>query len=349
MRRHLNRIIATTLSLALSSAGVAQAEGCFRGINLSGAEFGSPGGAIDKDYTYPSEATVAYFAGRGFNTVRLPFKWERLQPRLSAPLDPAELARLDGAVALIRQNGMRIILDPHNYAHYLEKPIGSAAVPVEAFGDFWRRLAAHYKGQADVIFGLMNEPNAISAEQWLKGANAAVAQIRAVGAENLVLVPGTAWTGAHSWEGGSYGTANAKVMTGIADPLDHYAFEVHQYFDADFSGTKGDCSRAEDAVAAVERFGSWLRANRARGFLGEFGVPGGERCVAALSRMVAVVEQDRKLWTGWAYWVAGDWWSPDEPLNIQPTSAGDRPQMKGLSKALKDFSASAASCPALER
>lgn len=347
--RGKRRVAAGLAALMILHQPVAAAQGCFRGINLSGAEFGAWQGAFGKDYVYPSEETVRYFVNKGFDTVRLPFLWERLQPALGKPFDGAEAERLANSVALMRQYGLRVILDPHNYARYKGEVIGSKTVPDSAFADFWKRLAAFYKDQPDLVFGLMNEPFDVPAEQWLKSANAAVAAIRAADARNLVLVPGTAWTGAHSWEGGSYGTPNGQVMTGFKDPIGRFAFEVHQYLDDDFSGTKGNCSRADDAVKALEGFGTWLRAHKAKGFLGEFGIPADSKCVAALTKMVAAVEHNRDLWTGWSYWVAGDWWPESEALNIQPTASGDRPQLAGLSPFLKDFSAASATCPALGR
>lgn len=341
------RIAAALLSALVALPSLADAQGCFRGINLSGAEFGEWPGTFGKDYIYPSEDTIRYFVNKGFDTVRLPFKWEHLQPELNKPLDEAERDRLQQAVALMRQYGLRVILDPHNYAYYKGQQIGSADVPDQAFADFWKRLALLYKDAPDVSFGLMNEPFDVSAEQWLKSANAATAAIRETGARNLVLVPGTSWTGAHSWQGGAYGRPNAEVMIGFKDPANRFAFEVHQYLDDDFSGTKGNCSRADDAVQALETFGGWLRANRVKGYLGEFGVPGHGECVKALSRMVGVVERNRDIWTGWSYWVAGDWWPESEELNIQPTAAGDRPQLAGLASYLKDFSAASSRCPAI--
>src|SRR5574340_1277466 len=91
-------------------------EACFRGINLSGAEFGEPPGTAGKDYVYPSNETIDYFASKGFTSVRLPFLWERLQPRLEAELDAAELTRLVETVERLRDRGLRIVVDPHNYA-----------------------------------------------------------------------------------------------------------------------------------------------------------------------------------------------------------------------------------------
>lgn len=345
------RSSAASMGLALALLGTASnamAQGCFRGVNLSGAEFGDLGGAYGHAYIYPSEDTIRYFVNKGFDTVRLPFRWERLQPTLNAEFDPEEMNRLTGSIDLMRQYGLRVIIDPHNYARYNGKVIGDE-VPNSAYADLWTRLATIYMNAPDIVFGLMNEPYDVTASHWLQSANAATAAIRATGANNLILVPGTAWTGAHSWENDGYGGANGTVMLGYVDTGNNSAFEVHQYFDDDFSGHKGNCSRAADAVDALDRFTGWLRKNGQRGFLGEFGVVKDPTCIAALTKMVSVVEKNRDVWTGWTYWAAGDWWPEDEDLNIQPTAKGDKPQLAGLSPYLKDFSASSASCPALRR
>lgn len=337
------------LTIAFAVTGEAFAASCFRGINISGAEFGSVGGKVDKDYTWPSTNTLDYFAGKGFNTVRLPFKWERLQPKLMGELDEAELTRLMETVELIRARGMKTILDPHNYARYNDEIIGSDAVPVEAFADFWVRLARYYANDDQVVFGLMNEPNRMPVAQWLEAANAATAAIRdKAKANNLVLVPGTAWSGAHSWMTAIDGEPNGVAMAKFSDPANNFAFEFHQYLDDNFSGTKGNCSRAEDAEQALKNVTAWLKSNGYRGMLGEFGAPKGDACVIGLKAMVDVVEENKDVWTGWTYWVAGDWWSEDEPLNIQPTRKGDRPQLQALLPALRDLSAEGAACPALD-
>jgi len=323
----LSRLVAAVLAVAV--AGSTEAA-CLRGVNLAGAEFGSGRGVHGADYIYPSPETVAYFAGKGFNAVRLPFKWERLQPRLGRGFDREERQRLSAAVAEIRRAGMTVVLDVHNYAYYGSAQIGSADVPVSAFADLWRRLAADYRDDAGVQFGLMNEPHDIPAVQWLSAANAAIAAIRKAGAKNLVLVPGTIWSGAHSWERELPGGANGTVMLGVEDPAGNFAYEVHQYLDDDFSGTSPRCARADDAVAALENFTGWLRRNGARGFLGEFGGSADKACLDGLARMTAHVDGQPDVWTGWTYWAAGEWWPEDEPLNIQPRPAGERPQLRAL-------------------
>ena len=59
------------------------------------------------------------------------------------------------------------------------------------------------------------------------------------------------------------------------------------------------------------------------------------------------MEHNKDVGTGWTYWVAGDWGPATEPLNIQPTAEGDRPQLKALEPTLADFSAEGKNCPSL--
>ncbi|MCB1445093.1 MAG: glycoside hydrolase family 5 protein [Rhizobiaceae bacterium] len=343
------KLVALAIAGLVAQPSFAAGTSCFRGINISGAEFGQIGGRVDHDYVWPSTKTLDYFAGKGFNTVRLPFQWERLQPKLMGRLDEDELSHLMQTVELIRARGMKTILDPHNYARYNGQLVGSTAVPNAAFADFWARLARLYANDDQVVFGLINEPNTMPVAQWVEAANAAAAAIRQQAkANNLILVPGTAWTGAHSWMTPIDGEANGVALGNFRDPANNFAFEVHQYFDDDFSGTKGNCSRAGDAVQAVQAFTDWLKANGHRGMLGEFGIPTDPACLAGLRSMVEVVERNKDVWTGWTYWVAGDWWSPQEPLNIQPTGSGDRPQLQALLPALRDLSAEGSRCPALD-
>jgi NPCBM/NEW2 domain/Cellulase (glycosyl hydrolase family 5) len=170
-----------------------------RGVNLAGADFGESvlPGVFGSEYTYPDQNEVDYFSARGMTIYRLPFLWERLQRGLNAALDPDELARLDAFVTATTAKGKTVILDPHNYARYHGQLIGSGEVPNAAFADFWRRLAAHYKGNRRVVFGLMNEPYSkrpaerfpgqqLPVAQWVDAANAAIVAIRSTGAGNTI-------------------------------------------------------------------------------------------------------------------------------------------------------------------
>ena len=339
--RRLLTIAATLLPLQAHAAGAVAP--CLRGINLSGAEFGEPGGTVFKDYAYPSEETIAYFQKKGMNTVRLPFQWERLQPELGQSLNEDELQRLKDTVALLRKHKMTIILDPHNYAYYKKVQIGTAPVTTLAFADFWTRLAAEFSDQPDIVFGLMNEPHDISAKKWLEAANTAIRGIRAVGANNYVLVPGTRWTGAHSWQSGD-DDANGTVMLGIKDARKNFGYEVHQYFDSDSSGTKDECSGNDKAKQAILDMSDWARKNDTKLLLGEFGVSQAPECVAGLKDVLGAMQDDGDVWLGWTYWVAGDWWPETEPLNVQPHDGKDRKQLAALQAAAKAPAPDKAAC-----
>ena len=167
-------LIAVTCGQTTSAAGV-----FYTGVNLAGAEFGptpTPGnlGTYGTHYIYPTSAEVDYYVGKGMDTFRLPFRWERLQPTQSGPLDSTELSRLNNFVNYATSKGAYVAIEPHNFARYYPDPgnfqsstqglVGSA-VPNSAFADFWSRLANNYKSNPRVIFNLMNEPNTMPTEQ----------------------------------------------------------------------------------------------------------------------------------------------------------------------------------------
>jgi len=304
-----------------------------RGVNLSSAEWGEANlpGTYDTDYTYPTTGEVDYFASKRMNTIRLPFRWERLQRTLGGELDATELVRLDALVGYATSHGVFVILDPHNYARYRDDLIGSTAVPRSEFGDLWSRLAEHYRSNARVVFGLMNEPHDMVTEDWLAAANLALAAIRDTGATNLVLVPGNAWTGAHSWFAtDSYGTPNATVMTGIVDPGNHVAIELHQYLDSDFSGGSATCQSTTVGSEALAPVTTWARDHGYRLYLGELGGGSDPTCLAAIDDMLDHVDANLDIWLGWTWWAGGPWWD-NYMFDLDPPDGGDAPQLPTLS------------------
>ncbi|MBB5865350.1 glycoside hydrolase family 5 protein [Xanthomonas sp. 3058] len=306
----------------------------YAGVNLSGAEFASSKkpGVLNKDYMYASANDYAYFAGVGMNTIRLPILWERLQPSARGELDPTQLALVQQAVARAKASGMYLVLDIHNYGKYYGYKVGGAEVPIATFTDLWRRLALVFPSDNAVIFGLMNEPNGVSASGWARAAQAAIDTIRATGANNLILVPGASWTGAHSWYSATNdGYSNATALASIHDPLERYAFEVHQYLDTDSSGTTHVCVSGTVGVDRLRNFTTWLRTNQKRGFLGEFGTANNAVCNEALQGMLSFMEDNADVWLGWTWWAAGAWWNVSYPYNVQPNKDGtDKPQMSIL-------------------
>ncbi|GJD80950.1 cellulase family glycosylhydrolase [Methylobacterium gregans] len=302
------------------------------GINLAGADFGAgqTPGRLGTDYTYPTRQEIDYYAGKGMSVIRLPFLWERAQLTENGPLNASELAQMDAVVGYAASRGMQVILEPHNFGSGFGHLIGSAETPNTAFADFWGRFASHFAGSGNVVFGLMNEPHQQTAQQWLGSANAAIAAIRSTGARQEILVPGSYWSGAHSW----VSTDNDTVIgPGIVDPLNNFAFEVHQYLDSDSSGTHANVVSASIGVERLSAVTQWAEATHSRLFLGEFGVAQDATSLAALGNMVAYM-QAHPVWVGATYWAAGPWWG-DYMYTIEPTGLGsgqvvDRPQMDVL-------------------
>lgn len=303
-----------------------------RGVNLSGAEWGSLPGTFGTSYTYPDAAYVAdydgpaYFVGKGVSVFRLPFRWERLQTTLSQDFDAAELERLTTTVDNLLALGVWVILDPHNYARYDEELIGSAAVPNAAFDDLWTRLALLYGDEPKVIFGLMNEPNTMETEQWISAANSAIAAIRGTGAPNLILVPGNGWSNAAGWLQNWYGTSNSVALLDIVDPIDNYAIEVHNYFD-ELASSSDDCISATIGAERLEGVTDWLKANGLRGFVGELsGNAEVALCQGAVEGTLTHIEANSDVYLGWAWWAGGPWWG-DITADIEPEGDVDDPKM----------------------
>ena len=329
--------------LAASITSFAAAEISFRGVSLAGAEFGDHNlpGNFGSDYIYPNAGEVDYFMSRGMNSFRLPFRWERLQRSLGGNLNNAELGRMREFVDYTTSQGGHVILDPHNFARYDGNLIGSSAVPDSQFANFWTRVANEFKDNPNVVFGLVNEPNTMPTEQWLSSANAAIAAIRDTGATNLIMVPGNAWSGAHSWEQDWYGTPNAQVMLNVVDPLNNYAFEVHQYLDGDSSGTSDEVVHQGIGRDRLVDFTNWLKDNNLRGYLGEFAVPnasigdgGNQIGDEAITRMLNYLESNDDVWMGWNWWAAGPWWG-DYLFTLEPNGQ-DRPSMQLLQQWLTE-------------
>jgi len=336
--------ILSSVSLFFVAQGPAIAAPCkYTGVNISGAEWGpaQPHDPAAQNF-YPSQTQTNYYKGKGMNTLRVPFRWERLQPTLNFPFNRIEFSHLDASVSYATAKGLYVVLDPHNCARYSKNLIGSKEVPFAAFTDLWTRLAKAYGNNNRVIFGLTNEPHDMPDATLIEGEQAAINAIRATGARNLILVPGNNWTGAYSWCGWS---TNSKIMLAITDPGNNFAFEVHQYVDSDSTGTKADITK-NDPTIGVQRltaFTNWCKTNHRRGFLGEFAVAnstisGTGIGTATISNMLTYIESNQDVWLGWTWWAGGARWG-NYLFTIEPVRTGsgaytDQPAMGVLANFL---------------
>lgn len=320
-----------------------------RGVNVSGAEFGMTNipGLLGHDYTFNSENTFRYFSQKKLGLVRLPLLWERLQPALQGPLDPAYLSNLKLNVAWAKAHGGEVIVDIHNYARYsfneggslkayiIDNPAldGSVKVSRADLADLWVRLSNEFKFEGAVYaYDLMNEPHDVGGGNWKSISQAVVDAVRANQDDKLILIPGDSWSSANRW------VQTHGALAWIDDPANNFAYEAHQYFDRDESGTYAlsyDAELAQNSDLAnvgrtrVSHFLDWCRSNNVRGVVDEYGIPNSDtRWATVLDNFFAAL--DAAGMDG-AYWAAGEWWG-NYALSVQPAGnfTVDRPQMSTL-------------------
>src|SRR6266853_1704494 len=306
---------ATFLFLLMTGSSFGQYS---RGINLAGAEFGENNlpGTFGRDYTFNSETTYRYFGAKNLNLVRLMLRWERLQPVLRGPLDPNYLAGAKNNVAWAKVHGDKVKVAGADLA------------------DLWIRLSNEFRDEAAVYaYDLMNEPHDMGNASWKTISQAALMAIRSNGDRKLIMIPGDAWSSAEQWP------SVHGPTSWINDPASNFAYEAHQYFDRDNSGTYALTYDQELALnpnlavvgpTRVTNFVNWLKANNVRGYLGEYGIPNTDaRWMTVLDNFLGTLDAAGLDGT---YWAAGEWWGT-YPLSVQPQNnfTTDRAQLSVLS------------------
>jgi endoglucanase len=154
-----------------------------------------------------------------------------------------------------------VILDLHNYGSYwlhrgdhaVPLRLGTAALPVTALADFWRRMAVAFRGTSGVTgYGLMNEPRDLSpvertgAAVWEDASQRTVEAIRGTGDRRLITVAGYGGSAPGDWPA-------RHPRAWIHDPARAVRYEAHQYFDTDGSGHYDLPYARERAAAAATR------------------------------------------------------------------------------------------------
>jgi len=345
----------------------------FRGTNLTGmemnyADFTRAAGPI-ADTNYPTDDTrlVDYFASKNISAIRFLFSWEAMQADLYGPIPTADTIDSGANYQTYFDNykrivdyatdvkHMRVVVEPWQAdpsggaggARFRGDLVGTIAVPNAAFADFWSKMAANFKDNFLVSYGLVNEPNHMATMTWFSAAQAAIDSIRSSGSRQRIYVPGNGYTSASAWtatdyddgfenpsRSNAYGWLNANgIGQPLSDPLSNIVIEVHTYVDQDQCGCSPSPDEITSPTAARTQIADtldWANANGAKMYLGEIGMyagyvaPGGAFAAAdAWADFVAYFNANQGPFVGYTWWAGGmpDWWTDihGPHFSISPT------------------------------
>ena len=336
------------------------------GINLNGAEFGQNifPGKLGQDYVFPTTPELDYYKQKGMDMVRIPFLWERMQPGLMNKTSPdASVDRsfdstysgeMDKFLTAADQRGMNVVLDAQQFGRYKDNVIGTSNITNDDFKQFWQKMSQTY-GQHSSVYGydLSNEPHDEDDKTWQGAAQAGVDGIRAAGDKHAVVIEGNQYAGTASWN------QHSKDLA-VNDPANNVIYEAHSYWDSDHSGSyQGGAQNSYDKAVADARsqnmlgsnedpsnlgvndakpFVDWLKANNAKGYIGEYGVPSNDQnWVKMQDKFLAYTKENNIDTTAWG---GGPFWGNEYVLSLETGPKNEQsingPEPLNLKSVTKD-------------
>ncbi|NTX52197.1 glycoside hydrolase family 5 protein [Myxococcus sp. CA039A] len=300
----------------------------YRGINRAGMEYGNDWGGWTGQtfYEMPSStqitAELAYYKGKGFNLIRLPISWERLQHTLLGPLNTAYSNGMMNYINLATAQGFTLVLDLHNYnryatgafdgagnqtGNYVQRVIGDGTLTVNHLADVWTKLANLVKTNPKVILNLMNEPHDLpmTSTTWFAGIQTVMNAVRATGSTQLILVPNTRASDVghwHTWAPGG-GPLDSVAALSITDSANNYAFDMHSYYPEGY-GSNDESSYGAQLTAVTH----WARTHGKKLFLSEMGIGIHESFAQPqITNALTFMNNNSDVWIGWSPWDLTHW------------------------------------------
>ena len=188
-------------SLAQTTPSLAQrrASHLRRGINLSEwfAQVYDPKGYTEDHLkTWVTADDIALIKSMGFDHVRLSVNPQpMMRHNMADQIPTAYLDLLDGAVRMILDHGLAVIIDMHPESEFKEQLVKEDSF-VEQFSDFWRAIARHYStyDPEKVYFEVLNEPEFRDPYRWA-GVQAKLANsIREGAPQHTIIAAGANWS-----------------------------------------------------------------------------------------------------------------------------------------------------------
>jgi endoglucanase len=88
----------------------------------------------------------------------------------------------------------------------------------------------------------------------------------------------------------------------------NFAYEIHQYLDADSSGDSTSVVSPEIGVDRLTEVTEWAQSIGAKLFLAEFGVSSDSASLTANQNMLNYMAKNTNVWQGAEEWGGGPWW-----------------------------------------
>ncbi|MDP8998952.1 MAG: glycoside hydrolase family 5 protein [Myxococcota bacterium] len=265
----------------------------FHGVDRPSLEWRSDGENL-------SAADFAAMAGWGANVVRIALNQDFWLSG-AALYQPSYARAVDAAVTWAEAAGLDVILDLHwSDAGDLSVTSTDHAMPgyskQQTMADlnsieFWKEVAARYKGDGHVLFELYNEPHDITWDVWLNGGRAGgfVAAgmqqlydaVRGAGANNVVIAGGRSYAYDLSGVGSrGYYIHGYNVM-----------YATHPYLSSNdvgsgWEGFFGHLQTEDDAPVIATEFGD----SRTPSCTGDWD-----------RQLIAFIDAHRASWTAWAW------------------------------------------------
>ena len=300
-----------------------------RGVNVVAGEVAWKGENVPvvsgTHYQFLKPADIDYLVSKKINFIRLVISWEYLQPNLNTDFPDTEYNRkLTETVEYATSRGLFVLVEPHgaadaNFWRYKGNPIGSSAVPITAFADFWKRMAWKFGNNWRVSYGLGNEPHSMDTATVYQAQQAAIDAIRKTTSRQMIFAElnhfSHIYTLNEKWTDASGKMTNAQGMLTLKDPLNNLVFEIHEYFGV--PGGTGSNSTIESETIMVERLKIGVQFARQHGLklhLGEFAADSSNPMAPkAVKNVLEYINQNTDIIIGWSWWAAGDynWWKND--------------------------------------
>ena len=193
-----------------------------RGINLSewfAQVYDSRGYTKEHLVGWVTADDIALIKSMGFDHVRLSINPAPMMRHNMADRIPGEyLGYLDGAVKMILDHGLAVILDMHPDSDFKAKLV-QRDDEVEQFSDFWRALARHYSTYDPemVYFEILNEPEFRDRYRWAGVQAKLAAAIRDGAPTHTIIAAGANWSDID----------DLLELTPLADPNVIYNFHFY--------------------------------------------------------------------------------------------------------------------------